>query len=352
MPLPVVEAIVRTWSSDWELSGVPGSAVTRNALSKHRYLDHRSYLKTPRVFGFHGVYKRLAMHLGLVDTHLRFCATRGEELVRTWSRDLDLGRFDSAHPLYMKWKKAVEMSLRESPVRTRPRWTSDDWHTLAQAFLPNRPKFREKRTLRKLLFSEGDSSLAALTSLWELFDRIKTKEVDERRIHAKLCKSASQFRVLLEAIAAYETFARNLSDSFDVLRAEATQRDVTGCQVASLRHDDEFRLLAGQAHILYRDAAWRMGEVDPSMEGRFHDRFIGFSDPTPPDVFAATLCEHHERVQQAKSREGKRPWFDRMGSDRIYMRQNYRAERSELMPKMYVHGYRAIPVHMFYSDLR
>lgn len=349
----VIEAIVRTRASDWDLWGVPGSDVTRSALSDHGYLDQRSYLKTPGVFGFHGVYKRLAIHLGLLDSNLHFRAARGEELIRAWSQDLGLGRFDPSHRYYTKWRKAVELSLRESPVRTRPGWTADDWRILAEAFLPDRLKFREKRFLKKLLFSEDDSSLEALTSIWEFFDRNEmNEEIDERRIHSRLCKTAPRYTALLEAISAYEAFARNLTDAFDILRAEATHRDVSGCDLALLRKDDDFRLLADQVHTRYRNAARRMEEVDRSMWGRFRDRFACFADPMPPGNFAATLCEHHERIQRAKSREGKRPWFDRMGPDRIYVRQNYRIDRQELEPEMYVHGYRAAPIHRFRGDLQ
>ena len=64
------------------------------------------------------------------------------------------------------------------------------------------------------------------------------------------------------------------------------------------------------------------------------------------------LCEHHEAVQQAKSREGKRAWFDRMGPERVYVRQNYRVERPVLSPETYVHEYRTNPIYRFYRDLQ
>jgi len=66
----IVEALMRKMRDDSSIWGVPGTLVTRRALDQYRYLDARSYLKTPRIFGFHGVYKRLAIHLGLVDVHL------------------------------------------------------------------------------------------------------------------------------------------------------------------------------------------------------------------------------------------------------------------------------------------
>ena len=63
------------------------------------------------------------------------------------------------------------------------------------------------------------------------------------------------------------------------------------------------------------------------------------------------LCEHHEAVQRAKSADGKRPWFDRIGHDRIYIRHAYREPRRQIVPERYVHAYRGWPVRRFYSDL-
>ena len=68
----VVEAIMRVFIDDPEQNiwGLPGSVVVRRALTQYNFVDHRNYLKTPTVFGFHGVYKRLAVHLGIVDTRM------------------------------------------------------------------------------------------------------------------------------------------------------------------------------------------------------------------------------------------------------------------------------------------
>ena len=66
---------------------------------------------------------------------------------------------------------------------------------------------------------------------------------------------------------------------------------------------------------------------------------------------ALALCAHHETVQRAKSADGKRPWFDRIGQDRIYIRHAYREPRRESRPGRYVHTYRGWPIRRFYKDL-
>ena len=349
----VVEAIVRT-IHDEKTWGLPGSMVTMKAVSEHGYLDERSYLKTPRVFGFHGVYKRLAIHLGLVDAHLRFRAPRGEELVSRWARDRGFGRFDADHPLYQKWRKAVEVSLRASPARTRtpPRWKEGDWRELADAFVPHRFKRHEKRYLTQLLQSTEEDSLGALIPIWNLLADFDGQEHDERTFHHQLRNEAPEYIVVLDAIEAYESFCRNLSDAFDILRAEGNRQDYQGFNVTSLRGDPEFRTLADWSHGMYQNALRRLNELDPLLEARFIERFDKFSEPMLIEQLAVSLCEHHEAVQQAKSREGKRRWFERVGPERIHIRQNYRIERPALSPDKYLHDYRTRPIYRFYCDLK
>ena len=350
----VVEAIVRSIDSGGELWGLPGSYVTRKAVDDYNYVDERSYLKTARVFGFHGVYKRLAIHLGLVDSHLRFRAPHGEELIHAWSRSLGLGRFDASHPLFQKWRRAVEVSLRESPVRTRtsPRWKKDDWQELADAFLPHRFKRREKNCLARLLHATGEDQLGALSPIWKLLSELEGQDYDERIFHGQLHAEAPEYGVVLDAIAAYESFCRNVTDAFDIVRAEGSRKDVEGFDIPSLRQDSEFHTLADRSHGLYETALRELSEVDPLTEAKFIDRFEPFAEPLPVEQFALSLCEHHEAIQKDKSRDGKRPWFDRMGPERIYMRQNYRVERPAMALDAYVHEYRTNPIYRFYRDLQ
>jgi len=349
----VVEAIVRSGGAG-ELWGLPGSYVVRKAVDEYNYVDERSYLKTPRVFGFHGVYKRLAIRLGLVDSHLRFRSPHGEELVHEWSRDRGLGTFGSDHPLFQKWRRAVEVSLRESPVRSRtsPRWTKDEWKELADAFVPHRFRRREKKCFTRFLHATGEDQLGALPPIWNLLTKLDGQDFNERGFHRELRAVAPEFGVVLDGIGAYEAFCRNLTDAFDIVRAEGSRQDVKGFEVPSLGKDSEFHAIADRSHILYLDALQQISEVDPLAESKLIDRFERVAEPLPMEQFALSVCEHHEAIQKDKSRDGKRPWFDRMGPNRIYVRQNYRVQRPGISPDVYVHEYRTNPIHRFYRDLK
>ena len=126
----VVESIVRTRDHDPGIWAVPGTGVTTRALDNQAYLDARSYLKTPRIFGFHGVYRRLANHLGLLDAHLG-PGPNTEILVDAWARDRKVGGVDGIRDLRAQWRRAIERCLAESPPRTKPGWPRETWEELA-----------------------------------------------------------------------------------------------------------------------------------------------------------------------------------------------------------------------------
>ncbi|MFH1605491.1 MAG: hypothetical protein ABIH03_16470, partial [Pseudomonadota bacterium] len=50
--------------------------------------------------------------------------------------------------------------------------------------------------------------------------------------------------------------------------------------------------------------------------------------------------------------DGKRPWFDRLAPDRIYMRHRYREAKRPIAPDRFVHDYRGRPIRNFYFDLK
>jgi hypothetical protein len=333
-----------------ELRGVPGSLVTRRALKDHGYLDSRSYLKTPRIFGFHAVYKRLAIHLGLVDVHLDPCP-ECERLVDAWARDQGYQGLRDVQPRLHAWRDAVQRGLAAKPCRTRPGWNKDDWADLATTLAPDGTGRRERKSLRQLLHSDDDRALGALPAIWSLQEEFEDGAYDEESLHSRLREVLPSAATLLDAIAAYEDFCRGLTDGFDLIRASAADQDATGFKVTDIAKDPKFVHSLDQLDRRYLSASQRLGGVDLQTAGLFDQRFSRFAEPMSDGEAARSLCEHHETIQKGKSSEGKRPWFDRWGSDRIYMRHQYREPRREIMPGRYVHDYRGRPIRNFYFDL-
>src|SRR3990172_2279583 len=195
----VVEALLRTDGDDRRLWGVPGTVVGRRALKQYGYLDARSYLKTPRIFGFHAVYKRLATHLGLVNVHLE-PGPNTEGLVHAWARGLGLSGFREAKSLLGELSAAVRRSLKEKPPRTNPGWGARGWDELAKAFNPPMSKAQEKRYLRNLLLASNERRLGALPAIWELQAGFSDDKFSEEALHSRLKKQEPRYRPLLEAI--------------------------------------------------------------------------------------------------------------------------------------------------------
>jgi hypothetical protein len=346
----VVEAIIRKLVENPGVWGVPGTLVTRRALADYGYLDHRSYLKTPRIFGFHGVYKRLAIHLRLVDVRLG-PRLESERLADAWARDAGYGGLTACRPLLAKWRRAVERSLAHKPAQTRPGWIGDDWAEFAEAVAPYGAGRREKRTLRESLHAADDRALGALPVIWRLQSEFTDEYFAEEPLHERLAEEAPSYAALLHAIRAYELFCRSIHDGFDLLRAEAAAVDATGFEITSIGRDGDFATSLDRLDGRYEDARHRLAEVDNQIANLFDERFGAFAEPMSPDQCALVLCEHHEKIQKHKSADGKRPWFDRLGPDRIYMRHRYREPRRPIAPDRFVHEYRGWPTRRFYRDL-
>ncbi len=347
----VVEAMIRSMGDDGVLWGVPGTLVTRRALNRHGYLDHRSYLKTPRIFGFHGVYKRLATHIGLVDTHLA-ALPEGEQLVDAWAKDAGYGGIDGIRPMLDSWRSAVDRSLSQQPARTRPRWSQEDWDELACMLAPHRPKRREKRLLRELLHGGDDRALGALPAIWRLQDDFGQDDYVEETLHERLGTEKPKYGALLDAIRVYEGFARALTDAFDIMRAEAGEADARGLEPASLAAERDVRLALANLDDRFESARQRLGDIDLQLANLFEDRFAAFAQPMEVGDRLLQICDHHESIQKDKSADGKRPWFDRLSPTRIYVRHRYRVARPDITPDQYVHDFRGMPVRNFYFDLK
>ncbi|MCX6633600.1 MAG: hypothetical protein NT090_00670, partial [Acidobacteria bacterium] len=64
----VVEGLVRGANDDLDERGLPGRDKAARARKDGLPLSAKLYLKTPSVFGFHGVYRSLARSLDIVDS--------------------------------------------------------------------------------------------------------------------------------------------------------------------------------------------------------------------------------------------------------------------------------------------
>lgn len=350
----LVEAFIRTRRESNEIWGIPGTLVTSHAIENQQYVDARSYLKTARIFGFHGVYKRLAHHLGITDVNLGPGPT-AEMVVDAWAKSNGYSDIKSARPLLDKWSRAVRSSLLAKPSpRTYTNFKGEDWERLASAFLPDRSVGAERETLRKLILSTANKRLGALPTMWGLQSKFTNDDYCEEELHAAIAVVAPEYGSLLKAIRTYESFVRRLQDAFDLLRAEASKQDLIGYPIAAISEDADFKNTISNLDKQFASTYQELGNVtgpNLSLQNLFLARFNRFAEKMSPEQCATELCEHHESIQKAKSQSGKRAWFDRIAEDRIYIRHSYRIKRRELQHNRYLHDYRGWPVRRFWGDL-
>jgi hypothetical protein len=350
----VVESIVREVEDRAELAAVPGRDMARRAIDQRGCLDARSYLKVPRIFGFHGIYKRLAVHLDLLNVHLG-PGPNAERLANAWAHGQGLSNFAGTKALLTKWRTAVRRSLDEKPPQAKPGWTNESWRQLANAFTPGSARSRERQVLTDLLLASTGKTLGAFSTIWKLQeDFVDDDEFREEDLHNRLEERQPAYAALLNAIREYESFARRLQDAFDVLRAEAARPDARGFVISEIGREKDFKSSVSGLHKRFESAYKALGEVtiaSVSTQSLFSERFKAFAEPMDAQTCAKALCSHHEDIQKRKSADGKRPWFDRISPDRIYMRHAYRIPRRSPQSNRYLHEYRGRPIGRFRLDL-
>lgn len=352
----VVEAIARSADAAEArggLSGVPGISVTRRAIRQHDCLDARTYLATPRVFGFCGVYKRLAIHFGLTDVHLG-PGMHTAKLVDAWNRDRRRSGLTEADTLIPRWRDAVKRALDQSPPTTRPGWNREAWEELAHAFLPGMAGANERKLLREWLTTRGAGRLGALPDIWDLVEGTPPDDLSEGDLHDRLERVDPGLAPLLAAIRSYEHFSRCLQDAFDTLRFVAGHDDARGFHLPSIAGKREFRAAIDALRTSFLQTAESLAPIPAkpvALGPLFTRRFASFAEPLPPEDAARALVALHRAVQGEKSASGKRPWFDDLGGERIHVRHAYRLDSFEPKPTAYLHAYRGRPVLRFRNDL-
>ena len=262
---------------------------------------------------------------------------------------MGLGPFDPDGPLLSKWRDAVVRAMSRNPASTQVGWQEEDWRELAEAFAPWLIGTRERRLLRELLLDE--QRMGALPVYWKLQERFGDQTYTDRAMLHAVRIERAEYAPLIDAIDAYEMFSRAIEDGFDLVRAAATGRDLTGLRLADMAEDPDFVAMAERTPGLCERARQTLTVQGLEMLSTFEQRFSSFLEPMPPGRFALEIARHHERIQQGKG--DKRPWFDWLeDGEKLYMRASYRIGRPEVDPEQYVHDYRAQPIRLFYQDLQ
>ncbi len=349
----MVEGLVRSIEDNNEIRGsLPGIDKAKRALRDSLHLSASSYLKTPRVFGFHGVYRVLARRLDLIDQYGHL-GEKGFELVTIWTKEQGLEGFYGAGDgtgryNFQQLVSAVKDGLEEGAVNRSGTW--DGWQFFKNYLAPFRYGKKESNYIFKLLVESSDSMRQLINFIvTDEGQNVWIETESERSFHeAFKLYVTDDLQNLLDTILAYEAFARLLQDAFDDClytmakeRGKVTPEKISklpSVKSASERIPDMFAELS--------DYLQTFGE-----SVRFEESFNSLAERVKPISWVQALLEHHRTVQKNKPPEGKNPWFERFDDGSVVIRPGYRRDEEALHNNSYVHPYRTIPLMSFVQDL-
>ena len=341
-----------------EISGqrIPGILKAQQAARDKVPMNPDRYLKTPKVFGFHGVYKTLATHAKVLDNRLML-NENGSQLLKIWQKEQGLVGFCDAETnqgdgaRYRRMlQDAIKTSLQSCQTEKPASWTGAD--LVLKHLAPHRLGSNERKFLWELLADKTVDLRGELfvtlrdKGLLEKF----TEEESERGLLKGIRPRVSEpLRRRLDAIEAYENFCRPLHESFDRLQFLSSARVPGVIKVDDFGKDNRVSEIASGLQPAIANARNKLSE-SPIQNGfeNLVQRFEAVR--TGADLFNA-LSEHHAAVQKGKPPEGKRPWFESTASGGVIVRPPYRIEKNPRRREEFVHPYRMFAAASFIQDV-
>jgi hypothetical protein len=350
-----VEALAAVREGTENLRRVPGIDKARRALADDVPMNPDRYLKTPKVFGFHGIYKRLARHVDVVDDDLAL-GENGYRLLRTWQAEQGLSGFADRELLEGEpartrkvIREAVRAGLEAGQTTRRGSWPGAEF--FVRHLLPHAAGRKEADLLWRLLVDHAAETRGETFRLMRepaVRDAFREHGSERKAGHALRARGSSELRRRLTAIESYEAFCRPLQESWDRLRLLATLRRPSVVRPADMEADERVRQIASGCRPAIERA--RDALAESPIESDFERLARRFGDVrTGSDLFA-DLWEHHQEVQRGKPPEGKRPWFEETADGGLVVRPAYRVEEAPVREE-YVHPYRIASVAAFIDDL-
>lgn len=335
--------------------GVPGSLKARQAVEEGVPLSARRYLRTPTVFGFHGVYRLLARTLGVEEKSSGRLGETGFDLVNVWARERGLTGFlgttdGPGRAVRRQLVEAVKAGLELGATAKGTGWSGWKFFRehldlysageveaqfIMQRLLDDHVGFR-REVIEFLVSSEGRS--------------VFEDERSERAFHAALrLRASDELAPLLGAISVYEMFSRLCQDAFDDCLVEMTRtrgktspgqlEDLPSVKRACREVPDLFEQLLGRLEPFGESARLT----------RSCERLAARCSATD---WVSGLLQHHCETQDRKPPEGRQPWIVLHDSGHWQIRTRYHRDESVAPGDSYVHAYRTNSLWNFARDLK
>ncbi len=357
----VVEGLVRaTPTSEGDsLRGLPGRDKAAAAKKDGLHLSAIRYLKTPSVFGFHGIYRALVRSLD-IELGGRL-AEGGSELLAVWQKEQGLDGFTGSRngpgaTIRRMFVDAIHDALQQGAVTKKYKWPGFEF--VRDHLGIYNAGTEEAACLRRMLLNrEGESqfrheTLQALLSadgkqLWR--SQVEGETFSEREFHKHLhSRASSELKTLLEAIDAYESFSRLLQDAFDdMLRYMAKhQQRIKPQEFTDLKG---VAMACEQVPRIFRHVSEKLAAVGEARV--FEDSFQDMADVVTPLDWSRRLLDHHCKIQRSKPPQGRAPWIDRFDDGTSMIRTNYLRDYRPRFDDHYVNAYRTNSLWSFANDL-
>lgn len=351
----LVEAFVRESEED-ATRRTPGIQKARDVRASDDAMCARTYLKTPTVFGFHGVYKPLARHLGIVDDDLRL-SDQGYELLKIWQSEQGMEGFldgvtgsGPGRSARQTFRSAVEDGLAASCTKRSGGWQG--WQILAAHLAPTNTGPNEAAFIHRLL---ADPEAAPRGEVFQLLLDAADKEgLSEHEIVRSflLPKAGRDLTIQLKSIAAYEKACVVLEEAFDWICYLSTHS--VGRPITAATFGEEARVcqLAKDLPTALKDAEKALTVAPLGVQQLFAALAKGFDPVRDAETLFETVLARHEQVQKEKPPEGKRSWFERSPDGATFVRPPYRVTERPASEPSWNRPYRIATVRSFLDDLK
>jgi len=350
-----VEAIAgMEYVEEGALRRVPGIDKARRALRDKVPMNADRYLKTPKVFGFHGVYKRLARHVHIVDDRL-MVEENGIRLLKVWEEEQGIPGFSDQQngnvaKTLRSLREALTDALKKGQTERQTGWPGASF--FVDHLSPHQIGPREREFLWGLLLDQEAEPRGEMFTLMTdpEIRRQFADEADERAFLRQVRNRASEgLQRRIDAIEAYEEFCRPIQEAWDHLRHMSTVNQSAGVTAGDMAAEARVSILTSNLQRAIESGREVLGETLVSQD--FDNVAQAFETVRSGEELFHTLWSRHVTVQKEKPPEGKRPWFEAAADGRLIIRSPYRMAEAPPPQERFVHPYRASAVASFVNDI-
>jgi hypothetical protein len=343
----VVSALVKVYTKTDpdQLIGLPGREKTNKAIKENIGLNKDRYLKTASVFGFHGVFKTLthSYNFGLCKNNYEL-NTFGENLVDTWAEEQGLSDFRTNPE--NKFRKELSKSVRGSMLSgsVSDGWNAKIFEDLGKFLKPKVFGAKESELVKNQL-KKCDYKSEFIDFISEYLN--SNKEIpNEFELHQQYLKVARINKETIEAIQAYEAFARLLFNAFYSI----VQGSSTSFSLDTMCNNNYVLTAFKEIQSKFKYASQKIESLDSSLGIDFIKQFENLTECASINLFAKTFIDHHKKVQSSKVPK-KASWILE-GEGNMLIIYGVPLQEKVLAETDYVHNYRRNTLVQFLMDLK